>query len=135
VKKIINGLTYKTDTSTLIAKAESTGEAYFQGPEETTHSWLYQTRGGAFFLHERTETSKKDKNDEWKQVARNEFFPMTYDRALRWFMSAEVELLSDVFGEPPEATAEPTQGATLYIRVPTSLKGRLETLANKESCL
>jgi hypothetical protein len=31
----------------------------------------------------------------------------------------QVEILNDVFGEAPEATAEERSGATLYIHVPT----------------
>jgi predicted HicB family RNase H-like nuclease len=33
--------------------------------------------------------------------------------------------------EPPEATAEPDQGATLYVRVPASLKARIDGAARE----
>jgi hypothetical protein len=47
-------------------------------------------------------------------------------------MEGEVELLNDVFGEPPEAAAEEAPGATLYVRMPASLKDRAEEQARDE---
>ena len=38
----------------------------------------------------------------------------------------------NLFGEPPEAEAEPAPGATIYVRVPTSLKDRIEAQATRE---
>jgi hypothetical protein len=47
-------------------------------------------------------------------------------------LEGEVELLADVFADPPEAAAEDAPGATLYIRVPASLKDRADRLARDE---
>jgi len=55
--------------------------------------------------------------------------PLTRDEAHRWVMEGQVELFNDVFGEPPEAGEEAAPGATLYVRVPASLKDQIEAAA------
>jgi hypothetical protein len=133
MKRIIDGVTYNTDTATLIARADEdypyddlTNEA-----ARTEALRLYQTRGGAFFLHIHTRTSRRNSEREWRDIELNEFTPMTADEAQSWVngTQCQVELLNDVFGEPPEAAAEEVMGATLYIRVPASLKERIDTAA------
>lgn len=133
MKRIIDGVTYNTDTATLIARSEWV-ETYFNGnpPDERHDRRLYQTRGGAFFVHTQTETERQNFHGDWEPVTRNEFDPLTREEAHNWIMEGNVELLNDVFGEPPEAAEEAAPGATLYIRVPSSLKDRIETLAKND---
>jgi hypothetical protein len=132
MKRIIDGVTYNTDTATLIARAERIDDYGGVRPEERFNFWLYQTRGGAFFIHTHHETSRKDIHGGWVPTACDEFEPMTRDQAHRWVMTGETEMLNDVFGDPPEAADKPALGATLYIRVPASLKDRLEVLARHD---
>jgi hypothetical protein len=128
MKRIINGTTYNTDTSTLIARSEY---------EETNRDdiviaryaySLYQTRGAAFFLDTATTTNRKDpRTEEWEEVERHEFQALTQAEAARWVLEGDnVELFHDVFGEPPEAAEETTPGSTVYLRIPTSLKDQME---------
>lgn len=44
-------------------------------------------------------------------------------------MTGEVEVFSNPFEAPPEATAEPEPGATIYIRVPMALKKSVDEAA------
>jgi hypothetical protein len=130
MKRIIDGVTYNTDTSTLIAKSEWIEEANSFQPVEVRHSHLlYQTRGGAFFTTETRETERKNAAGDWIDDHRTDFTPLTADRAREWLLEGEVELLNDVFGEPPEAAAESSPAATIYVRVPTSLKNQIEAAA------
>ena len=65
-------------------------------------------------------------------MVRNEFEALTASEAQHWALSGshQVELLDEaVFGEPPEAEAEDVPGATLYIRVPATLKAQLDNAA------
>jgi hypothetical protein len=133
MKRIIDGVTYSTDTATLIAQAERVDDYAGSRPEERSTFRLYQTRGGAFFVHTRMETQRKNLREEWLPITRDEFEPLSRDQAQSWILEGDVELLNDVFGEPPEASGEPAAGATLYIRVPASLKDRLEVLARDEN--
>jgi hypothetical protein len=49
------GVTYNTDTSTVVARGEWNDEAWGGNPAEEHSGTLYQTRGGAFFLHVHSE--------------------------------------------------------------------------------
>jgi hypothetical protein len=137
MKRVIAGVTYNTDTATLIAHAEDDEEFnnYTGEPAKNRELWLYQTRGGAFFLHIHIETSRRNSEGEFRDIVRDEFEPMTTSEARHWVTSSgfQIELLNDAFGEPPEAAAEETPGATLYIRVPSSLKDRIEVAATEDA--
>jgi hypothetical protein len=136
-KRIIKGQTYNTDTATLIARAEEdfVHGSDPKGPSVNTEVKVYQTRGGAFFLHTFSQMPRKDSNgNEQLVVTENMFEPMTREEVEQWIQSAgymdyEIELLSPTFGDPPEATGEAVPAASLYIRVPTSLKVRIEEAA------
>lgn len=129
IKRIIEGVAYNTGTSTKVARSEydQTSEGGPRG-EQT----LYQTRGGVFFLHNFEVSQHKDRHGEWQERESNHFEVMTRDEAQKWVLNAgQVELLSDAFGEPPEATAGDmgAWNATIYARVPIMLKGRVEASA------
>src|ERR1700722_13091756 len=116
MKRIVDGVTYNTRTSTVIARADVVEPEWGGNPEERKKMTLYQTRGGAFFLHAHTEwTVLNRRTEEPEDRERDSFEPMTREEAQGWIMEGEIELLNDVFDEPPEATAEETPGATLYI--------------------
>jgi predicted HicB family RNase H-like nuclease len=136
MKRVIDGVTYNTDTSTMIARAEEDHEfnSYTGEAAKSLQVVLYQTRGGAFFLHTYTETSRQNAEGEWRDIVRNEFDPMTASEARHWITNSrhQVEVLNDVFGEPPEAAAEESPGKTIYLRVPASLKDQIEAAAETE---
>jgi len=133
MKRIIDGVTYNTDTSTVVARAETVEPEWGGNPEERKKFTLYQTRGGAFFVHTHIEwTVLNRRTEEPEERERDVFVPMTRDEAHKWIMEGEVELMNDVFGEPPEAAEEAAPGATIYLRVPASLKDRIETAASDD---
>ena len=76
-----------------------------------------------------------DENLEWVTVQENAFDPLTLDEAQKWILEGEVEVFSNIFPEPPEATAadDPKTSTTLYVRIPESLKVRLEKAAAAEN--
>jgi hypothetical protein len=126
VKRIVDGLTYNTDTSTLLAKAEWQLDdqwSPYNGAE--CEGELYQTRGGAFFLV--TTIHTKDADGEPRDKV--EFAPMTAERAHEWLLEGDVEVYRNPFEDPPEAAAEAESGATIYIRVPASLKRDVDEAA------
>ena len=138
-KRIIDGQTYNTDTARLIAQGEQdlvvTGQ-----PDGYADLKVYQTRGGAFFLHTLEQNFRKDRNGNWQPVERNEFEPMTREEAEQWvknggWLGLQIELLSPTIGEPPEAgdPAEAVSAASLYIRVPTSLKVQIAEAAEADN--
>ena len=132
MKRVIDGRTYNTDTATMIARAQHSEDA--QGSEGAIEQLieLYQTRGGAFFRVTHTETSRQNNEGEWRDIERHEFDALTESEARAWTEGSryrQVEILNDVFGEPPEASKEEAPSATLYIRVPTSLKARVDEAA------
>jgi hypothetical protein len=131
VKRIIDGKTYNTDTSTLIARSDYEEINYDEVVIARYAYSLYQTRGGAFFIDTATTTNRKDpRTEEWAEVERHEFGAMTREEAARWVLTGNnVELLHDVFGEPPEAVEEAAPGSTVYLRIPTSLKEQMEAAA------
>lgn len=138
-KRIINGQTYNTDTATLIARAETNFISHSDERQGAhTEVKVYQTRGGAFFLYTFSEAPRKDRNgNEQLVVVDNVFEPMTREEVEEWvknegYYNYHIELLSPTFGEPPEAAGEAVPAASLYIRVPTSLKVRIEEAAEAD---
>jgi hypothetical protein len=125
MKRVIGGVSYNTNTSTLVAKAsweENDGHVRYTNQ-------LYQTRGGAFFLHTHKRNREWSKEDNAFTIAEiDSFEPMTYDEAQNWVLNGnDVEQINEkIFGEVPEATAETPTEATLFIRLPVSLKERIE---------
>jgi hypothetical protein len=128
MKRIVDGLTYNTDTSTVLAKAEwdlDDQRSPYNGAE--CEGRLYQTRGGAFFLV--TTIHLTDGSRELKEKV--EFAPMTAERAQAWLLEGDVEVYRNRFEDPPEAAAETETGATIYIRVPAALKRDVDEAAGE----
>ena len=128
MKRIIDGVAYNTDTSTVIARSEYEGE--YNHRNSNCIATLYQTRGGAFFV---VETFNLGWDEETRlDDIRDRFKALSAERAQNWIMTGEVEIIHNPFGEPPEATAEAEASATLYTRVPVSLKQRIEAAARDD---
>ena len=62
----------------------------------------------------------------------DKFVPLSPEQAEKWIMTGEVEVFHNPFGEPPEAVAEAEPGATIYLRLPLSLKKQVEDAAQKD---
>jgi predicted HicB family RNase H-like nuclease len=128
MKRIVNGVTYNTQTSALIARwQQAAGD---RDPTSKTID-LYKTRGGAFFLHTREAWHvRNDETNEWEQKYREGCDPMMRDEAQKWVMKDNTEIYDDrEFGLPPEAAAEEVPSATIFARVPQSLKARVDAAA------
>ena len=125
MKRVIDGVTYNTDTATKVATWEYEDDNHYD-----TVATLYQTRGGAFFAVHVWEVP--DSND----IPRSKvyFEAMSRDELQRMVERGDnlTILNSGILEEPPEAEAEEAPGATLYIRVPTSLKDKIEAAAGDE---
>lgn len=122
MKRILDGLTYNTETSTLLAKAGwdlDDRRSPYNGV--ACEGRLYQTRGGAFFL-----VTTINLGELQEKV---EFAPMTAERAQAWLLEGDVEVYRNAFEDPPEAAAETETGATIYIRVPAALKRDVDEAA------
>jgi predicted HicB family RNase H-like nuclease len=132
MKRIVNGVTYNTDTSTMLARREWSDDGQYTGvPQEGTDT-LYQTRGGAFFLHEWEERQRRNEDEEWVTRQYNNFTPLSAEKAQKWLLSGDIEVLHNPFDDPPEAAAEEEPAATLYLRIPPSLKRRIDAAAEGE---
>ncbi|MGJ0426982.1 hypothetical protein [Methylocystis sp.] len=128
MKRIIDGVTYNTDTSTLLAKSEYSTE--YNHVEYPCEGRLYQTRGGAFFVHEVIDLGYDRELDE--RVIKYKAEAFSAEKAQKWIMSGDTEVFHNPFEDPPEAQAEAEPSATIYVRVPASLKQRLEHAASAE---
>lgn len=120
MKRIIEGVTYNTDTATAVARWEYEG---VDGAD--TDAVLYQTRGGAFFIVHTWNVEGKEKVY---------FEATTRDGVQRLVESTDnlAILNDDILKDPPEASAEQSPGATLYLRVPSSLKDQAEAFARSD---
>jgi hypothetical protein len=129
MKKIIDGVTCNTDTSTPVAKSEG------ENPDgHETVDTLYQTSGGAFFMHSYETWAVKDRQGGWEERHRDMFDPYTREAAEKWFLEGDVTVLSDdVFPEPPEVEAVFAASTTIYLRVPTALKQQIEARAKEQN--
>jgi predicted HicB family RNase H-like nuclease len=118
MKRIIDGVTYNTETATKIARKREKYPLYRPGEFEYIEEEMYMTRGGAFFM------AVKYPGDDQVQI---------YARGRReveyWLTYGTVDVFADILSDPPEAKAEPSAGATIYVRVPKILKTRLEVAA------
>jgi len=128
MKRILDGVTYNTETSTLLAKSEYDGN-----PGEGVEM-LYQTRGGAFFVYcEEIRQVWVERSSKTVEKVTSTVEPKSSDQAQQWLMEGDREIFSNPFEDPPEASAADDRGAsTLYIRVPASLKARVEKAAETE---
>jgi predicted HicB family RNase H-like nuclease len=126
MKRIVNGVTYNTDTSTLLAEC-----AWDNGDEGNGVDRLYQTRGGAFFVDEEVTTTVWVEREHAHQARTiHTFVPKSAEDAHKWLLEYDnLEILHNPFDDPPEAEAEASPGATLYIRMPSALKKRVDDAA------
>src|SRR5690349_6234682 len=112
MKRVVDGVTYNTDTSTVVARAgwdeDDTDTRY---DIEVTQT-LYKTQGGALFLLE-DKSWCEGQGRLREERNRATITPMSLEQAQGWAMRGEIEIIdSSVLGEPPEAEEEEKPGAT-----------------------
>lgn len=122
MKRIIEGKTYNTATATRLygLSCNASGKSDFRW-EDTS---LYQTKGGAFFLAgEGGPMTRWGKRVGTMTTYGEGLMPITIEEAKEILeREDEKELIEQIFGTAPEATAD---GDTTYLlRLPASLKTR-----------
>lgn len=133
MKRVIGGVAYNTDTATVIGRV-SYDDTSGHGSRGT--QTLYQTAGGAFFLHSHEFITRKRRRG-WQEREEHEILPITRDEAAEWptngaeWPTSRVEILADVFGEALETTEADSAGtsAVVNVRLPASLKERIDAAA------
>jgi predicted HicB family RNase H-like nuclease len=108
-KRIINGKSYNTETSTLVHSVSARNDMVFDG--------LYQTKHGAFFLY------WYDEDREAGGIK-----PMSDDDAQRWLEKhdADAVIIERYFGTFPEAGAAESR---ITLRLPGNLYNRVAASA------
>lgn len=108
-KRIIDGKSYNTETSTLIHEISRDDDSLYDG--------LYQTKHGAFFIW-------------WYDVDREAagIKPMSDQEAQKWLEQCDVsgEVIERYFGAFPEAGAAESR---ITLRLPGNLHQRVEASA------
>ena len=130
MKWVVEGVAYNTATSTLLATKK------WSDPHEDDRglvgpyfeSTLYQTQKGAYFVHQ--STSWWNPIFENHEAGHDDCFPLNAEQASAWFLRGNVKIFHNPFGEVPEAAAEAEPGATIYLRVPATLKHRVDQAAS-----
>jgi len=126
MKRLFNGVTLNTKTSTVLARLERGDDT------ESFVGVLYQTRGGAFFVNEvETKQIWSPRHEAHLEHESGTNYPVSPDEALKWIMQGGVEVFHNPFDDPPKATAKSEPGATIYVRVPASLKKRVDNAARE----
>jgi predicted HicB family RNase H-like nuclease len=129
MKKIIDGVTYNTATSTTLAVSRWRDEHRNTDNEAT----LYVTRLGAYFLDIATTGYRREQYEDgyiWaEKEATHDFEPMTADDAQKWLMESKADIHYNPFGDTPEAAAETGTAASVYLRIPAALKEQIDAAA------
>ena len=127
MKRIVDGVSYNTETATRLARRRSRRA----GQPEKLVETLYQTRSGAFFIvNRRTTIGWNQEEQEAETRTERNCVPIDAQRAQSWMLKSQVHVFRNRFGDPPEATDELGAGATIYIRLPHSLKRAVDTAAS-----
>lgn len=126
MKRIVDGVTYNTDTSRLLASQNWKSQ---EGEDVTGN--LYQTQAGAFFeLRNWTEQVWVERLGETEPRERTVLVPLRADDARKWMLEGDVEVHANVFDDPPEAKGDDEPGSsTIFIRMAPSLKRAVEQAA------
>jgi hypothetical protein len=129
MKRVINGMTYNTDTATKLA--QKTWESPFGRTGAKGVRTLYQTKGGAFFLfEENTEGIWNERAGEYEVKTTCAFIPINRKYAEEWILEGkEAKIFNNPFGDPPEAAADASTGETMLVRMPPALKRQIEEAA------
>jgi predicted HicB family RNase H-like nuclease len=129
MKRLIDGVTYNTETATLLAKSDYVGD--WNNLASPVEGKLYQTRAGAFFIVEEIEYTPLDPDGDASAapVRKIRFSKCSEERARQFINVGEVEVYLNPFEE--RVSEEETEG-TIYARIPASLKRKIEEAAKAE---
>ncbi len=123
MKRIIDGKTYNTDTATLVARY-----MYRDDADRSVDAEVYLNKGGAFFIVHKWTGDDGAAKYYFEPSAREHIVAMmTKTKFVDNFEIVDEK----AFEAPPEATAEEEPGATVYVRVPASLKKRIDEAASE----
>jgi hypothetical protein len=129
MKRIIDGVTYNSDTSTILAR----DKRHDSGINAEVETILYQTRLGAYFLDTTTTGYHRESYEDiyvWvRSEPIHEVRPLTPVEAQNWIMESGADIYENPFGDPPEAALEEQPSTTVYLRIPGALKQRIEAAA------
>lgn len=108
-KRIINGKSYNTETSTLVHEVSARNDTVYDG--------LFQTKHGAFFLYW---------YDEGREAG--DIKPMSDEEAQKWLEThhASPSILEQYFGDFPEGGAAESR---ITLRLPGNLYNRISASA------
>ncbi len=135
MKRIINGKTFNSATATVIFRLENQEKGALRSEEINGYldmETLYRTRQGYFFLVDTEIESNFDKEGFPVGAGPVERLkPLTPEGALNWLRSHHVseEQIRQQFGDHLKHM---TEESTIYLRVPQSLKLRLEACADNK---
>jgi hypothetical protein len=149
IKRIISGRTFNSETSLLLAEEIDMFEMpdRFDVPmAHVTRRRLYQTKMGAFWLHETIdheplpfdlELEEATYPKEWLS---DKTLPLSRAEARKWLLEREGATMTvhqNPFQDPPEAGAEDDDGdvaesaTILYLRIAPALKAAIERAAKE----
>ncbi len=121
MKRIVAGKTYNTDTSARVAKYQ-----YKDDADRDVEANVYVNKGGAFFIVHEWEGDDGAKKVYFESSTRKNITDlMAKEKFIDNFEIVDEKALEP----PPEATTEEEPGATVYVRVPISLKQRVDEAA------
>lgn len=127
MKRIIDGVTYNTDTATLVAQSVIENEGV------TNDCDLYQNRAGVYFGVDKVTAPYRDKRGEWQERISYDWTAVGDAAAARKYAEQyNMTILRDIEDMPPEATAGEKM-ATVYLRVTPTLKTDLDEVASEEA--
>ena len=135
MKRIINGKTFNSETATTVFRLEKQEKGALRSEEIGGYldsETLYRTRQGNFFLVDTEIKTNFDKEGFPLGAGPvKRLKPLTPEGALNWLRSHNVseEQIRQQFGDHLK---DMTEESTIYLRVPQSLKLRLETCANNK---
>jgi hypothetical protein len=122
MKRILNGVTYNTDTSATVARyswADTTESSLYPTIKDCV---VYRTKGGAFF-----------EVDSWGPAGQEKHLFTALSREdleHRLMTQDNVEIVDNsILEDPPEASADDKDGVGVLLRLPGALKRRLDDKA------
>ena len=126
MKRVIDGKTYNTDTSTVVGRYE-----YKNQNENDVEATVYLNKGGAFFILHQWQV-------EFEETVRSKHYMEAVTRAELEALVTDMDNFEIVDDEalqsPPEAGAEPEPGATIYVRVRPRSRSALTTPQRDQAC-
>ncbi len=133
MKRLIDGVTYNTDTATLIAKSEYEGD--WNNEDCQILGKLYQTRSGVFFIVEDITIKGvyNHQEGEWTPEKNKIRFVKCSDKDAKDWINSDATGTLEIFLNPFEdkVDEDETEG-TIYVRMPASLKRKIEAAAKTD---